>query len=96
MKNDEMEGIWKEELMASSTYYSVICLEGLRKTTKNFRIAGVEAGIRRQHLPNTNLELYHYISLLGYVKFKFALQLSAKIMKTTWIRGEVADKSLSL
>jgi hypothetical protein len=87
-----MESIWKEEIMAASRYYSVICLEGLRKTTKNFRIAGIP----RQHLPNTNLELYYYINLLGYVKFKFALQLSEKIIKTTCIRGWEGEWLISL
>jgi hypothetical protein len=31
---DELEGIWKEVLMAQSRDYLSICLEGLRKATK--------------------------------------------------------------
>jgi hypothetical protein len=35
MINYEMEWIWKEAIMASFEVLSRICLEGLRKTTKN-------------------------------------------------------------
>jgi hypothetical protein len=33
-------------------YYPDICLEGLRKTTRNLRIAGLQAEISTQILPN--------------------------------------------
>jgi hypothetical protein len=38
--------IWKEVVVANSRYYSGIHLEGLRKTKKNFRTAGIVAEIR--------------------------------------------------
>jgi hypothetical protein len=33
--NDELERIWKASAVANLRYYPGICLEGLRKTTKN-------------------------------------------------------------
>jgi hypothetical protein len=36
---------------SSRDYYPGICLEGLRKTTKDIRIAGTPAEIRTGHLP---------------------------------------------
>jgi hypothetical protein len=50
--------------MAQSRY-STVCLEELRKIPKNFRIAGVPAAIRAEHLPNTNLDRYRHVNLLG-------------------------------
>jgi hypothetical protein len=35
--NDELGKIWKEAVVAKWRYYPGICLEGPRKTTKNFR-----------------------------------------------------------
>jgi hypothetical protein len=42
-------------------------LEGLKKTTKNLRIAGVRAEIRTELLPDINLERYRYADPLGSV-----------------------------
>jgi hypothetical protein len=33
--NDELERMWKEEVWPNSRGYPIICLEGLRKNTKN-------------------------------------------------------------
>jgi hypothetical protein len=49
-------------------YYPGIFLDGLRETLKpSFRIAGILAEIRAVHIPNTSLEHYRQIRLLGYV-----------------------------
>jgi hypothetical protein len=49
-------------------YYLGIFLDGLRKTLKSsFRIADVLAEIRTMHFPDTSLEHYRQIRLLGYV-----------------------------
>jgi hypothetical protein len=40
---NELEWILKEVAMAKSRYYREINLQGLRQTTKNFRIVGVPA-----------------------------------------------------
>jgi hypothetical protein len=81
MKNDEFVRIANEQqimVLAYSKYFSVICREELRKhTNKNFRTDGVAVRIRRENIPNANLERYRYINLLGYIKLKFASQLSA-------------------
>jgi hypothetical protein len=34
--NDELEKIWKEPVLASSSFYAGICMEVQRKTIKNF------------------------------------------------------------
>jgi hypothetical protein len=39
----DLERVWKEAVVACSRYYTGICVEGLRNTTKNVRIAGVPA-----------------------------------------------------
>jgi hypothetical protein len=60
---DEMEKIWKEEVVAYSKYYPDTCLKRLRK---NFnQDSRCPALIRNGHLPNTNLERCHYTSLLS-------------------------------
>jgi hypothetical protein len=43
--NDELKNIWMEAVMAFLRYYPAICLEGLRKTTKNLRTARAPANI---------------------------------------------------
>jgi hypothetical protein len=50
--NDEFERFLKEAAVAKLRYYPTICVEGLRKTTKNARIPGVLAEIHNEHLPN--------------------------------------------
>jgi hypothetical protein len=41
-----------------------ICMEGLTKTTKNLRTAGVPGpGSNRAHIPNTGQERYLYTNL---------------------------------
>jgi hypothetical protein len=35
--NDELERIWKEDVVAKSRYSTDICLEGLKKTTKKLQ-----------------------------------------------------------
>jgi hypothetical protein len=52
-----LKRIWKEAAVAYSSYYPNSFLERLRKTTKNFRIAGVRAGIRTEHVPGTGQKL---------------------------------------
>lgn len=52
--------------MAWSWYSLFICLEGLRKTTKNsVRIASVLVEIQTKHLLNISLEYYYYAVLLS-------------------------------
>jgi hypothetical protein len=58
-----------------------ICLEGLRKTTKNLgRIAGVPGEIRTGHLPNESLLHYRYTNILSteimFIPYKFKFQLT--------------------
>jgi hypothetical protein len=44
--NDELEKLWKEAVVALfKMTFLRICLEGLRKTTKNLRIACLRAEI---------------------------------------------------
>jgi hypothetical protein len=51
------KGIWKEALTALSMYYSGVCMEGLRKTTKtSIRKCGIWADIRTDNLRNVSLE----------------------------------------
>jgi hypothetical protein len=47
------EKIRKEAFMAYSGYFPENCLEGLRKITKDLRIADVPAKIQTERLPNT-------------------------------------------
>jgi hypothetical protein len=53
-----LEGINRS---AIDTYLGV-CLEGLRETKINVRIASDLVGTRREHLPNTGLQSYHMTS----------------------------------
>jgi hypothetical protein len=63
---DVMERIWKETAMAYSRYYPGICLEGLKKTAKNFnRLADAPAEVRTKHLRNTRLKSYRHANPLG-------------------------------
>jgi hypothetical protein len=57
MTNGELEWIWNQMVVNQSRYYH-ICLDGLRKTTKNASLADVTAKILNEHLSNTSLERY--------------------------------------
>jgi hypothetical protein len=50
--NDELERIWKEVVVAHSSYCHGICLEEPKIFAKALRIAGVLAEIRTRHLQN--------------------------------------------
>jgi hypothetical protein len=52
--------------LAWSKYCTAICLKRLRKPKTSIRIAGVPAATRTEDLQNTNLEYYHYTSLLSF------------------------------
>jgi hypothetical protein len=55
--NDELERTLKEAIIAWLGYFPRICLEGLKKSTKDLcRIADVLAKIRTEHHPNTDVE----------------------------------------
>jgi hypothetical protein len=43
--NDELERVWKEAVVDFLTYCPSICLEGLKKTTKNLRIGLLRAEV---------------------------------------------------
>jgi hypothetical protein len=59
-----------EAFVAASRDYLDICPEGLRKHTKELKLAGVPVKILTEHLPNRSPECYHYTNILGtYVKF---------------------------
>jgi hypothetical protein len=61
----ELNRTWKEAVMAQS----FIALEVLRRTIeKPDKIAGVTAHIWPRLLLNSNLEHYHYMSLIGQVE----------------------------
>lgn len=65
--NDELESIWKEAVVWFKCYLR-ISLEELKKTTKtSVKIAGVSAEKSSLPTPNTGLERYCYINLLGQV-----------------------------
>jgi hypothetical protein len=49
--------------VASSRYYTGICLEGVRKITKNLRVASIPAEIRTEHLPIPLHQTTRFISL---------------------------------
>jgi hypothetical protein len=56
---DELEGLWYEQVGAYSRFYSVICLLGVRKSTKAIiKITGVSAEIQTEYLPNSVPEYY--------------------------------------
>jgi hypothetical protein len=54
--SDKSERIGKDPVMAQSIYYPSISLDGS---------ACIPAEIRTKHVPNTSVEPYRYISLLG-------------------------------
>jgi hypothetical protein len=54
MINDEVNGFGRKR----SRSYSSIGLEGLKKPTKNLKIADVTAEFRTKRLPNTSLERF--------------------------------------
>jgi hypothetical protein len=52
---DELEKIWKEMVMTELRYYTGICMEGLRKTTKTLGITGILARNGTEDSPNTSI-----------------------------------------
>jgi hypothetical protein len=62
--NEEFERIWKEAIIAQMRYYSSICLEGLWKSIKTPRTAGVPA-YKTKHLQNRSIESYCYADLVN-------------------------------
>jgi hypothetical protein len=59
------KGFWGK-VMAYSWYYTCICLDRLRKTTKiSVWMVSVLAMIQTKHPPNTSLGLQSYINMLG-------------------------------
>jgi hypothetical protein len=74
MVNTNGERLWQE-------MYSV-CLEGLRKPTKNLSQDGRCLGkIRTERLPNANLERYRWASLLGEGKSSSVSSVTLKSPK---------------
>jgi hypothetical protein len=56
---DDLERIWKENVVACSRYYSRICLERPRKTVKvSVTISDILAEVRSENLPKRSLEHY--------------------------------------
>jgi hypothetical protein len=49
--NKKIERTWKELMLAFLRYYSNICLEVLKNSTENLRVAG-QSEIRPRDLPN--------------------------------------------
>jgi hypothetical protein len=50
---DELEGLWNETVGVYSMFYAVICLLGVRKSTKTIiKVAGFWAEIQTEYLPN--------------------------------------------
>jgi DNA-directed RNA polymerase subunit N (RpoN/RPB10) len=64
--NDELERIWKEAVILKSRYYHDIFMKDLRKTMKTSSMASIQAEIRTEHLPDTGLERYCCLNLLGF------------------------------
>jgi hypothetical protein len=56
MMNDELSVIWKEADMAELRYDPHICLEGLKKTTKDLMLTCVPAEIQIEHPLNVGLK----------------------------------------
>jgi hypothetical protein len=53
---DELQRMWEAGILA----YPDVCLVGLKKIIKlSLRMAGIPAGIRTEHLPNTSLEHFY-------------------------------------
>jgi hypothetical protein len=50
--NDKLEGMWKEEVGICFKTLSQLCLEGLRKTTKNHNVGGFRIEIRTRDAQN--------------------------------------------
>jgi hypothetical protein len=64
--SNELERIWKEAVTSLLKELSRHSPRGIEKINeKPVRIAGVPTDIRTEHLPNTSLERYRYIDLLG-------------------------------
>jgi hypothetical protein len=63
---NEQEMIRKEAVVAYLKYYSVIFVEGMRRTTKQLRIVGVSTETRTEYLTNTNPKCYREANLLSY------------------------------
>jgi hypothetical protein len=59
--NNILEEIWKEAIVALSSYYHGICAYGLREITWNCnQMVDVPVESRTKHLPNTSPERYRY------------------------------------
>jgi hypothetical protein len=63
-------------------YYTSICVEGPRMTTRNFRSASVSVRIRISHLPNTSVKRPLYVNPFGpfsldWVNWLFKAPLSS-------------------
>jgi hypothetical protein len=67
------KGCWREWPWPNLRYYPGICLDGLRKTMKHLRIAGLQAKIWTQDLPNMKHE---HLPLL---RFQALMAASMKI-----------------
>jgi hypothetical protein len=65
-RNDELEDTWKEAAIAYTRYVSVSArLSWVKPRQTSFRIAGVRAEIRTEHLINMmNVERYRYTNSL--------------------------------
>jgi hypothetical protein len=86
-KDDELETIWKEMLMASSWYFPRICLEGLRKTMKtSVRMAGVPAKIRSKYNPTALLlgQPVQWYQLAGFTDQSITRNTTLLITKPTY------------
>jgi hypothetical protein len=56
--SDELETIWRENVIAKSRYYPGNCMERLKIITKNLRTAGGSSQIRTENFTNTKPEQY--------------------------------------
>jgi hypothetical protein len=68
LRNNELEKIWKEKIMAYSIWYLGICLGLLWKTTKiSVRTGSIPAEVQTKHLPHTSLEGIRHTTLIGLI-----------------------------
>lgn len=78
-------------------YYSAICLNGLKKNTKDLRVVGIPVEIRTVDLLNANREHYHFARLDQYVSH-FDGQCDGKFaeeMKRRKINRSIVDPAVS-
>jgi hypothetical protein len=54
--SDKLERVRREQVVAQSSYYSKIGLEGLRKPQNLIKIASIRGQIRTEHILNTSLD----------------------------------------